>query len=82
MQLQFGESQTACTIREAHDPPLVGAEQDRFVRAESYVKDFKPIAMGTFDLPARRGTLTLKAVDIPGEQAVDVRYVVLTRVGD
>ena len=80
MQLSFGENTTECVVKEAHDPPLVGAAHDYFDRAESYVKDFKPINMGDIELPAKQGQLTLKAIEIPGKQAVDVRYIILTRV--
>ena len=82
MQLVFENHKTECTITEAHDPPLVGSQQDRFDRAESYVKDFMSTSMGVLEMPAKRGQLTLKAVEIPGERAVDVRYVVFTRITD
>ncbi|HKB02580.1 MAG TPA: arylsulfatase [Gemmataceae bacterium] len=63
----------------AHDPPLVGAAQDRVPRAgESYVKDFKPLPLGVVKLKKGRGTLTLRATDISGKGVMDVRSVVLT----
>jgi arylsulfatase A-like enzyme len=62
----------------AHDPPQVGAAQDRVPRAgESYVKDFRPLSLGVADLKPGRGTLTLRATDIPGKGVMDVRAVVL-----
>ena len=66
-------------ITEAHDPPLVGKEQDRSSRgSESFVKDFRPLDMGRIRLPAGRDLLTLRATQIPGDSVMDVRYVVLT----
>jgi arylsulfatase A-like enzyme len=63
----------------AHDPPLVGAADDRVPRAgESYVKDFKPLSLGVADVKKGRATLTLRASDIPGKGVMDVRSVVLT----
>jgi arylsulfatase A-like enzyme len=63
----------------AHDPPLVGAEHDRVPRAgESYVKDFKPLSLGVVELKKGRGSLTLRATDIPGKGVMDVRSVYLT----
>ena len=56
----------------------MGAEHDRVPRNNSYVKDFKPMRVGTLRLPAGRGTLTLRALDIPGKQVMDVRMIVLT----
>ena len=56
-------------VAAAHDPPLRGAEHDRVPRAgESYVKDFKPLSLGTVELPAGRGLLTLRATKVPGKQ--------------
>ena len=66
-------------VHDAHDPPLVGADDDRCPRkGESYVKDFAPLSLGTIHLTAGRGTLTLRALDIPGSQVMDVRRVMLT----
>jgi len=67
-------------IVEAHDPPLTGMEHDRFERMESYVKDFKRMTLGTIRLVEGPGTLTLKAVDIPGEHVMDFRLMLLTRI--
>jgi len=47
---------------------------------ESYVKDFKPLNMGTFHLKKGEGVLTLKATDIPGGQVMDFRLLVLKRI--
>jgi arylsulfatase A-like enzyme len=78
VELSFGQGRLRAKVTEAHDPPLVGKAHDRTPRGESYVKDFKPLRLGTMRLEAGRGDLTLRAVDIPGRAAVDVRYVVLT----
>jgi hypothetical protein len=47
---------------------------------ESYVKDFKPIEMGTLSLKQGKGTLTLKALEIPGKTALEFRLLMLRRV--
>lgn len=78
IELSLGAAQVTATISEPFDPPLRGAEFDRVPRVgESYVKDFKPLTLGTMRLPPGRGTLTLKAKQIAGEQVADVRAVVL-----
>ena len=46
---------------------------------ESYVKDFKPLQLGTIDLPQGKGTLTLRALDNPGGQVMEFRLLMLTR---
>lgn len=82
IELSFGDSRVTRKITEAHDPPTKGAEQDRVVRAESYVKDFRPMKLGTLDLKKGRSTLTLKALDKPGSQVMEFRLLMLTRHSD
>lgn len=79
VELSFRGRRVEGRVAAAHDPPLTGAENDRVSRkGESYVKDFRPMRMGVIELPAGRGPLTLRAVKIPGAQAMDVRAVCLT----
>ena len=80
IELSFNDAKLSAKIAEAHDPPLVGAEQDRSPRTESYVKDFKPLKMGRITLEKGQGTLALKATEIPKSQAMDFRLLMLTRV--
>jgi hypothetical protein len=80
VEISLGTARVQAKVTEGHDPALYGAEHDRVQRrAESFMKDFKPMRLGEFDLPSGRGQLTLRALDIPGKQVMDVRYVVLTR---
>jgi arylsulfatase A-like enzyme len=78
IELTFNGSTTRGTVTEANDPPLMGKEHDRVPRkSESYVKDFKPLTLATFDLKAGRGQLTLRATKVPGKEVMDVRAVTL-----
>ncbi|GAB6184702.1 arylsulfatase [Thermopirellula anaerolimosa] len=78
VKVSLGASQVTATITEPFDPPLRGAEFDRVPRSgESYVKDFKPLVLGTLRLSTGQGTLTLQAEKIAGQQVADVRAVVL-----
>ena len=66
-------------VTNAHDPPQIGTADDRYPRrGESYVKDFEPLKLGTIHLNEGRGTLTLRALDVPHSQVMDVRRVMLT----
>ena len=79
VELSFQGSRIEGKVTEAHDPPLLGAEFDRVPRrGESYWKDFRPLKLGTFRLEKGRGTLTLRALNMPGSQVMDVRGVMLT----
>ena len=77
---KLGQASLAATVDKPHDPPLRGMEHDRAYRgSESYVKTFKPWSMGRVKLKKGAGELTLRAVDIPGEEAIEVRWVELIR---
>lgn len=78
-ELRFAGEKLTGQINEAHNPPMQGMEHDRVERMESYVKDFKPLKTGTIHLKKGKGTLTLKATDIPGGQVMDFRLMVLKR---
>lgn len=79
-ELSFGESRLEARIDDAHDPPLLGAEEDRYPRMESYVKDFKPMKMGVIELKKGKGRLTLKPKNIKGRTLMDFRLLMLKRV--
>ncbi|MBT6005756.1 MAG: arylsulfatase, partial [Prolixibacteraceae bacterium] len=63
-ELSFGDEKIIAKITEPHDPPLTGMENDRDPRIESFVKEFKPLKIGTIHLKKGMGTLTLKAHEI------------------
>ena len=65
-ELSYKEARLPFEISEAHDVPATGAERDRSPRMESYVKDFKATSIGEIELEKGTGTLTLKAMEIPG----------------
>ncbi|HOX56060.1 MAG TPA: arylsulfatase [Candidatus Paceibacterota bacterium] len=79
IELNFPGSRVQGKVSPANDPPLSGAGHDRVPRqGESYVKDFKPLRLGTVELKQGRGLMTLRALSVPGKQVMDVRSVVLT----
>jgi arylsulfatase A-like enzyme len=81
IELALGDAKWTGTVTEAHSPPLRGKEHDRVPRtAESYVKDFRPLSLGTVHLPAGKGTLTLRATKVTSAQVADVRSVELILV--
>ena len=80
VELSFNGDVLTARITEPHDPPLSGMEHDRFERTESYVKDFKRMSLGNIQLKKGKGTLVLRALEIPGSQVMDLRLMLLTRV--
>ena len=67
-------------VAAANDPREQGAENDRVPRAESYVKDFKPMRLGEIKLESGEGDLVLKAISVPGRSVIDFRLLMLTRM--
>ena len=78
--LEFEGEQLEWTIKEAHDPPLEGADDDRVPRAESYVKAFRPALAGQISMKNAVGTLRLRAVDDTGKPLADIRQIGLRRL--
>ena len=77
--MNFNGNRIQGKVTKPHDPPLVGEEFDRTSRgSESYVKDFQPLDLGVFRLEKGRGLLTLKALNVPANQVMDVRAILLT----
>lgn len=82
IELSFGDNKLQGKIIEPHDPPLKGMDHDRIERTQSYVKDWKAMNMGVITLKKGRGNLTLKALNIPGDQVMDFRLLMFKRVFD
>lgn len=80
IKLNHNKQKLITVLTESHDPPLTGMEKDRSPRMESYVKDFKPIILGNIILEKGRNPLVLKATEIPGKKAMDVRLLLFKRV--
>jgi hypothetical protein len=80
IELSLGEALLRGTVAPAFDPPLI-KDQDRIPRddqGESYLKEFRPLPLGTLSLQPGRGRLTLRAREIPGKQVMDLRAIRLT----
>jgi hypothetical protein len=79
VQISFGSSKLEGKVTPGWDPPLY-SNQDTIPRpaAESRMKEFRPLHLGTIKLEKGRDTLTLQALHIPGKHVMDVRAVVLT----
>ena len=79
-EVSFGDASIQGEIREAHNPGEYGASEDRVVRQESYVKDFKPLKVGKLKLKKGKGTLQIKGIKKKGRALMDFRLMLLKRV--
>ncbi len=80
VELRFKDAKALGKVAQAWDPVLLDRE-DRIPRkGESYMKEFRKLSLGTIALPRGRGTLSLRALEIPGRQVMDVRALTLTLI--
>jgi arylsulfatase A-like enzyme len=79
VELAFLNSRLAGDVTPAWNPPLY-TNQDTLPRphGESQMKEFRPLKLGVMELERGLGTLTLRALTIPGKSVMDVRRVTLT----
>ena len=80
VQLSHNNASIEHKFTESHEVPSRGQENDRVKRRESYVKDFKEIKIGKINLTKGKGELTLKALEIPGEESIEFRLLMLEKV--
>lgn len=81
IEIALGAHTLTAAVTMPHDPPAYGAEHDRVDRkGESLMKDFRPWRVGILDLPAGRGTLTLRAITVPHGRVMEVGGLQLTRL--
>ncbi|MEJ6578959.1 MAG: arylsulfatase [Akkermansiaceae bacterium] len=79
-RLSFEGSSLEFTIPAAHDVPEQGKDLDRSPRTESYTKDWKALDLGEIKLQEGEGSLVLEALEIPGEEALELRLITLKKV--
>ncbi|MED5585709.1 MAG: arylsulfatase [Verrucomicrobiota bacterium] len=79
IRLSLNDSALQGRVTESFDPPYIGRNADRYERNEGDEKQWKPWPMGTMRLEKGSGTLTLRAVEIPGASVMDFRLLMLKR---
>jgi arylsulfatase A-like enzyme len=78
VELSLNGNKATGKVAPGWDPPLLD-NQDRVPRqAESIMKEFHELKLGTMHLEKGRGPLTLRALEIPGKSVMEVRLVTLT----
>jgi arylsulfatase A-like enzyme len=81
LELSFEGEKVSRKVIQPFESELKGIEENHVYMKESYVKDFKPLSLGKIRMSKKRGTLCLRATNIPGSEAVDLRYVTLKHIG-
>lgn len=70
-----GGDAVGARVVEAFDPPLYDKSKERVADSHYFVKDFRPLELGTIQLQRGRGLLKLDATDMRGERVIDVHSV-------
>jgi hypothetical protein len=78
VELSFGEAKTTGKVTPGWFPPLIDGQDRASRKSESFMRDFRPLSLGTIKLATGRGLLTLRALEIPGQTVMEVRRVTLT----
>ena len=80
IRLSHNNSKIEYKFIKSHEVPVRGQENDRVKRRESYVKDFKEIKIGKINLTKGKGELALQALEIPGNESIEFRLLMLEKV--
>jgi arylsulfatase A len=79
MRVEVGGKSVEGVVSKAHDPAPIPSP-DRVPRGEVYEKVWAPLTLGSVQLQKGRTKLILRAIEIPGKQAPDVKAVRLQRL--
>ncbi len=80
IELRFNEELLVGTVSEPVESDLIGAAEDRSPRMESYTQDWGRMTLGKMSLQKGSGKLQLRALEIPGEEVMDFRLLLLRRI--
>lgn len=72
LELACGETSIRKQVTQSFDPPLYEKPFERVANSHYFVKDFRPLELGTLQLEAGVSELRLQAMKIVGAQAIDL----------
>jgi arylsulfatase A len=79
VMVEIGGKNLEGVVSRAHNPDSIPSP-DRVRRGEVYEKNWAPLTLGTIKLKTGRTKLTVRALEIPGDKAFDLKAVRLRRV--
>jgi hypothetical protein len=80
IELSFQNSSVTKPIIVANDMPLIGVQNDRVKRDESFLKDFKPLNLGRIMLPKGKGIMSAKATILNAADDLEFYMIRLKRI--
>jgi arylsulfatase A-like enzyme len=80
VKLEFNGSNIIGKIITANETPLIGMEHDRFIREESYTKNFIPMKLGNINLTKGQGQLKLSVPILKKQDDFELSVLTLRRI--
>ncbi|RIW17503.1 N-acetylgalactosamine 6-sulfate sulfatase [Algoriphagus lacus] len=80
LRLHMGENSLEGKVLDSVSPQMIGSEEDRVPRQESYEQNWGKMKLGKIKVTKGSGKLTLKAIDVPNGKVMDFRLLTLTRI--
>ncbi|MEM6689654.1 MAG: arylsulfatase [Planctomycetota bacterium] len=80
IELKCGENTIETKIDTANETRLFGENDDRSPRTEGLVKDWQPMMLGTIAMESGPQRISLRALDVPGEEVAQMRLLLFKRV--
>ena len=69
-------------ITKPFDPPLYDKSKERVKKSHYQMKDFARLSLGKMKFPEGKAILRLSALEIPGDEVIDVHSIELIRAND
>ncbi|MFN5358494.1 MAG: arylsulfatase [Bacteroidota bacterium] len=80
LEMKFNDASISKTISTPNNVPVMGMENDKVERDESYVKDFKPMKLGNVELKKGKGLLELSSKNLLAADDLECNMISLKRV--
>jgi hypothetical protein len=80
VKLEFNGSNITSKIITANETPLIGMQNDKFIREESYTKNFIPMKLGKIELKKGHGQLRLSAPLLKKQDDLEFNLITLRRI--
>ena len=80
LELSFKGKSMSGKIKKGTSTELLGADDDRSPRVESYTQEWQRMTLGEMELEKGLGELVLRASDIPGDEVMNFRLLLLKRL--
>jgi hypothetical protein len=80
IRIEFEENSLIGSLLVSNEKPLIGMENDRVLRIESYTKEFLPVKLGRIELKKGEGELKLKVSSLKKEGDLEISSITLRRI--